>query len=79
MDHYSHLKFYSNTERERNHQLGGKDILPSLNRSVQENVNDQINPKSTTEKHADILEYLKLVPKNSRVTFIDISKGKTYF
>lgn len=64
MDQYSHLEFYNNSERGRGVSLGGSNVI-----GIQgyENVRAEIKIKTTTEKHADILEYLKRLPPGVRV------------
>ena len=69
MNPHSHLQFYSNTERERQMTLGGH-FMPTLQ------FNDaKPRIKSTNEKNADIVEYLRTIPRDTRASFVDIKNG----
>jgi len=70
MNPHSHLQFYSNTERERQMTLGGH-FMPT----VQFNNDTQPRFKSTHEKNADIIEYLRSIPRDTRASFVDIKNG----
>ena len=67
MEQYSHLEFYNNSERGRNVSLGGSNVI-----GIQgyEGFRAEVKMKTTTEKHADILEYLKRLPPGARVSLI---------
>ena len=67
MDQYSHIEFYNNSERNRGGiSLGGTHIT-GIKGSGESNRLADNKAKTTTEKHADILEYLKRLPAGARV------------
>ena len=75
MASYDHVKFYDNTQRKQGLTLGGVELVPGLiqisNSSSQSDTNYQ---KSSAEKHVNIIEYLKTLPKDTRATFVDIKR-----
>lgn len=72
MDTYSHLKFYENSERGRGNAtssglvFGGAQLVPGLSSTVDGN-HGQLIFKTTAEKHTDIVEYLRSLPRDTRV------------
>jgi hypothetical protein len=71
---YSHLKFYDNSVRNRGIQLGSNQIIPTLvgNDEYSDNDDDDDeDDKPTAEKLANILEYLKSLPRGTQVRFFE--------
>ncbi|RYH21005.1 hypothetical protein EON65_21800 [archaeon] len=71
--HYDHLKFFNNSDSSSSNrfssgvQLGGVSVAPSL---VSQNNPPPISSEakqSTTEKHAEVIEYLKRLPPGVKV------------
>lgn len=75
--HYDHLKFFNNSESSSSNrfssgvQLGGVSLAPSLISQTNAAPPTSIEAKqSTTEKNAEVIEYLKRLPPGSKVSFI---------
>ncbi len=65
---HDHLAFYGNSLSNVNNSitLGGAEVTPSLYGSVKVTQQFEDN-RSNVEKHIAIVEYLKRIPKMSRV------------
>jgi hypothetical protein len=69
MEH-EHITFYSNSARGKAALLGGEELIIGGNGEHAA----PVRARTATDKHTEIIQYLKQLPSNSRATFIDIKK-----
>jgi hypothetical protein len=69
MEH-EHITFYSNSARGKASLLGGEELILGGNGEHEA----PIRQRTATDKHVEIIQYLKHLPSNARATSVDIKK-----